>query len=116
MTNGNINIKAEGSADVSSSTTIPDTIPNSTSILFSMNVVRGDVDVYIEESSIQTLTSGNIFLDADNTATVDALMSAEPADLPTSTFSAGIVLNAVGWDLGDVLGHTVDFLLGDSKR
>ena len=75
------------------------------------NVVRGDTNAYIANSDV-AVTTGNLLVDAEDTSTLEAGVSAA-----TDSGSAGdgviMAFNAIGWEAQFFLFNAIDTLAGN---
>jgi len=75
------------------------------------NVVLGGARAYATDSQLTT-TAGDLLIDAQNTAQIDATTRSASTSGATSA-SFLLAFNTIGWQAQNVLFNTVDALLGD---
>ena len=123
-TDGAVSVMATGNATINAKSTIapPDAggtnPPTTSAYVFAGNITTGGVAAYLIGSSVQaTGTTGNVTIEANNTATTDATIDAtvEPTDTTTRSFGLGVALNVAGFDATNILAKGVDALLGPTS-
>ena len=87
---------------------------------FASNVIQGDVDAYVDESTLTT-AAGNVTLDASDNSEIRALAQTSAAsgagDLSIGgsvlAIGASIAFNSLGWETQNVALDLVDAIIGD---
>ncbi|QOV24151.1 DUF4347 domain-containing protein [Anabaenopsis elenkinii] len=128
---GDINVKAQKNQQAIANTPATQISDNSSqSPLISVNIqldgtysansILGDTRAYIEDSTLETVNTGDIVIQAQDTSIIDATAQisafAESESLvPVDGFGLGtsIAFNAIGW-VSDWFNKTLDDLIGTS--
>ena len=122
VTSGAISFAAEDSTVLNATSLLrnSDTTFIADALVYAMNVVNGDVEAYAENSGLTTIGTGDVSFEADDLAVINAIVSggaiSQATDVgiaPSLALGAGVALNAVGLDAGNVLLASFEDLLGD---
>ena len=86
---------------------------------FAANQIQGDVKAYVDASTIETVNSGNVTLEAKDNSAINAkaesggLTVSGTADIGVSGTSSvtAIAFNAIGWEIDNFAGKAINTLL-----
>lgn len=120
VTDGDISISAENQSALNATSTLTAAETYlATANIFAINVVNGNVEAYADASTLTTTNTGNISLEADNAATIDARVKGQATatsdvvvPIPALTFGSALAFNGVGWDMANVLLATIEDFVG----
>ncbi len=126
--NANIEADAKATSLSEGSTVSSATLSFSGGGTFSQNTILGNTEAYVENSTVQTTTSGDVKVTATDESRIDAkayadsAVNVDAADTKTvgskgsGALAVGVSIaqNTIGWETQNLLGSALDDLLGDS--